>query len=172
MTTFIHSQLNACTQYAPWFVRALSCQIWQNRDESDPKAKWPSTSRRLSQSARPLVARLLSRESLLIIAHLPAVRDDQIFVSPLSYRGNYISAALHVGRPPRGAESESSVQFLEQRAYRFECWWVLTYVVCLLALVMCHFHICRYLTAGFLEKDDTIPLLLALQEGGADVSAV
>jgi hypothetical protein len=30
--------------------------------------------------------------------------------------------------------------------------------------------LCRYLTAGFLEKDDTIPLLLALQEGGADVS--
>jgi hypothetical protein len=29
----------------------------------------------------------------------------------------------------------------------------------------------RYLTAGFLEKDDTIPLLLALQEGGADVSS-
>lgn len=28
----------------------------------------------------------------------------------------------------------------------------------------------RYLTAGFYEKDDTIPLLLALQEGGADVS--
>ena len=28
----------------------------------------------------------------------------------------------------------------------------------------------RYLTAGFFEKDDTIPLLLALQEGGADVS--
>ena len=29
---------------------------------------------------------------------------------------------------------------------------------------------CRYLTAGFLEKDDTIPLLLALEAGGADVS--
>jgi len=29
-----------------------------------------------------------------------------------------------------------------------------------------------YLTAGFLEKDDTIPLLLALQEGGADVIEV
>ena len=28
----------------------------------------------------------------------------------------------------------------------------------------------RYLTAGFYEKDGTIPLLLALQEGGADVS--
>jgi hypothetical protein len=30
--------------------------------------------------------------------------------------------------------------------------------------------VCRYLTAGFLEKDDTIPLLLALEAGGADVS--
>jgi tryptophan synthase len=29
-----------------------------------------------------------------------------------------------------------------------------------------------YLTAGFFEKDDTVPLLLAMQEGGADVLEV
>ena len=125
---------------------------WRVRSKGEMAQHLASTFAKCKASGRPAFVAWVSFDHCTFACR--SWSSDFRVASFLQRQLHFCGFARGPASPQGGEREQRATQFLEQRAYRFECWWVLTYVVCLLAMVMCLFSClqvshCRFLGEGW-----------------------